>query len=346
MADDPAVPQPMTGEPAPTRGGTIWPGLGLALAAALLALGINLLVPVLSALLLAILLGAGLGSTVGVPAACAPGTAVAAKRLLRIGIVLLGLQLSLTDIAGLGWGSAVVVVLVVAGGIVGTELIGRALGVKPALRLLIGCGFSICGAAAVAAVDDVIEDKDEEDAVTALALVVLFGTLMIGIVPVVGGLLGLDETTHGLWAGASIHEVAQVVAAAGIIGSAALKVGVIVKLARVLMLAPVIAGINLVQRRRQRVGAGGTGRRPPIVPLFVAGFLAMAIVRTVGVLPPGVLDVLRLAQTVLLAAAMFALGTGVRLAELRAVGGRPVLLGAAATVWVAAIALVGVTQLG
>lgn len=317
------------------------PGVALAFAAAGVALAVNRALPTLSALLLAILLGVAMANTVGVPSWSVAGLAVAARRGLRVGIVLLGLQLSLVDIAGLGWGMVGVVVLVVGGGILGAEVFGRALGVAPALRLLIACGFSICGAAAVAAVEGVVDDKEREDAVTALALVVVFGTLMIAVVPVASGALGLGDRVGGLWAGAAIHEVAQVVAAAGIIGSGALQVGVVVKLARVLMLAPVIAGIGLVRRRRGAPeGDGGT--RPPLVPLFVVGFLAAALVRTVGVLPAPALEGLQIAQAGLLAAAMFALGTGVRVAQLRTVGGRAVLLGVLATGWVAALALGGV----
>lgn len=317
------------------------PGVALAFGAALVALAVNLVVPPLSALLVAILLGVLLANTSGVPAVATDGMAVAAKRLLRIGVVLLGLQLSLRDIAGLGAGTVLVVVAVVAIGILGTDAIGKAMGVKPAQRLLIACGFSICGAAAVAAVEGDIDDKDVEDVATAIALVVLFGTLMIAVVPLLSGAMGLPERTAGLWAGSATHEVAQVVAAAGIIGPAALKVAVIVKLARVLMLAPVIAAINLV-RRRHRKAAHRSGPRPPIVPLFVAGFLAMVVLRTTGILHPAVLDPIKMLATVLLSAAMFALGTGVKAAQLRAVGGKPVLLGIASTVLIALVGLGGV----
>ncbi len=328
----------------------------MAITVGVLALGINSLVPPLSALLMAILMGMLTANTVGVPSVAVSGLAVAGKRLLRIGIVLLGLQLSLTDIAGLGAGVIAVLVTVVAGGLAGTLLIGHTLRVPMPQRLLIGAGFSICGAAAVAALDGVVDGADEEDVATAIALVVLFGSVMIAVVPLLGTALELAERTSGLWAGASIHEVAQVVAAAGIIGPTALKVGVVVKLARVLMLAPVIAGLGIARRRlatsrvrsstsHDEVHAAGrapaAARRPPIMPLFVSGFLAMVVLRTTGVLPAQVLDDLKLLQTALLSAAMFALGTGVRLAKLRAVGIRPVLLGVSSTALVTVIGLGG-----
>ncbi len=325
-----------------------WAGLGLALVAGGVAFGASKLVPSLSPLLVAIVLGAVLANTVGVPAQFAPGMAVAAKRLLRIGVALLGLQLALPDVLALGWPVIGVVVAVVGLGIAGSMFVGALLGLSRAQRLLIAGGFSICGAAAAAAVDGVIDAKEEELA-TAIALVVIFGTLMIPLVPLLSGLLGLDSTTAGLWAGASIHEVAQVVASAGIIGGGALAVAVVVKLARVLMLAPVLAVIGLQQRRAdaaaQAAGEAthqGEMRRPPLVPLFVIGFIAFLALRSTGIVPEAVLSVGAALETLLLAMAMFALGAGVRVAALRTVGVRPFVMAAISTVWVAAIGLTGI----
>lgn len=225
-------------------------------------------------------------------------------------------------------------------GILGTLALGRALGVEKDLTLLVACGFSICGAAAVAAAAGVTdpEDEHEERTITAIALVVLCGTLMIAAVPAVAATLELAPETAGLWAGASIHEVAQVVAAGGALGGAALTVAVIVKLARVLMLAPVMAVLSLQQRRE----GAAEGTRPPLVPLFVLGFLAMVLLRSVAPLPAAVLDLGGLAQTGLLAAAMFALGTGVKVRNLLQVGARPLALAALSTLLVATLALGGV----
>jgi len=209
-------------------------------------------------------------------------------------------------------------------------------------RLLIACGFSICGAAAVAAVDGAV-DAEEEDVASAIGLVVVFGTAMIGVAPALLGLMGLTHRQQGLIAGGSIHEVAQVVAAGGIIGGGALAPAVIVKLARVLMLAPVIMVIGLVRRRG---AAPVEGTRPPLLPLFVVGFIAAALARTLLPLGTNVLEGGKVLQTVLLSAAMFALGCGVRISMLKKVGGRPVVLGALSTVWVFAVGATGVLLIG
>ncbi|HJC59730.1 MAG TPA: putative sulfate exporter family transporter [Candidatus Dietzia intestinigallinarum] len=321
----------------------IVPGLALCGLGTILALVVGWLIPTVSPLLVAILLGALLVNLGRVSPAWRPGLAVASTKFLRVGIAVLGLQVALGDILGLGWPVLVVVVSVVVLGIAGTMFVGALLGLGWTQRVLIACGFSICGAAAVAAVDGVVDAREEEVA-TAIALVVVFGTLMIPVVPLAAAALGMPEAAAGAWAGGSIHEVAQVVAAGGAIGGSALAVAVTVKLARVLLLAPVVTVLGLQARRRS--GAVPGRRRPPLVPLFIVAFLACVLLRSSGLLGPAVLDVAGVVQTVLLTAAMFALGTGVRVATLREVGARPFVLAAASTVWVAGIALVGVQVAG
>ncbi|SLN02072.1 Putative membrane protein YeiH [Brachybacterium faecium] len=317
-----------------------WPGILLSLGVAAASILLSRVLPGVSALIIAIVIGIVVANVTALPAALAPGLSIAAKKLLRAGIVLLGLEVVLGDLLGLGAPMLAVVVVVVTGGILGTLALGRALGVDRGLTLLVACGFSICGAAAVAAAAGVTDpdEEHEENTITAVALVVLCGTLMIAAVPAVAALLQLDTETGGLWAGASIHEVAQVVAAGGALGGAALTLAVIVKLARVLMLAPVMAVLSLQQRRR----GAGDGKRPPLVPLFVLGFLAMVLLRSLAPLPESVLEPASLLQTGLLAAAMFALGTGVKVRNLLQVGPRPLALAGLSTVLVAAIALGGV----
>lgn len=317
----------------------ILPGLLVSFGAAGVSIALGSWVAGLSAMLVAILLGAVLSNLTGpqspVMQQLQPGLAVASRRLLRLGVVLLGLQLALSDIVALGWPIIVGVVVIVAGTMTVTIALGRLLKVGSEQSLLIAGGFSICGAAAVAGVDAALAKRKDAEAATAVALVVIFGTIMIGVMPGLTGMLGLDPETAGIWTGASTHEVAQVVAAAGIIGPQALKVAVLVKLARVLMLAPVMAIISIQQRS---LAAPEPGRkRPPLVPLFVIGFIAMVGLRSLGVLPDIVLAGAKVAETWLLAAAMFALGSAMHFSVLKKAGRRPVALAALATVVVMAL---------
>lgn len=328
---------------APTRKlPTLLPGVALCLGVAVACGVVNLFLPVLSPLIVAIIAGIALTNTMKLPEPLGPGIDFSARKLLRAGIILLGLRLVLGDILALGAPMLVVVVCVVVGGLFGTVMLGRWLRVPPGLTLLVACGFSICGAAAVAGASGVIDpdDEREQDTVTAVALVVIFGTLMIPLAPLVASLAGLDVHTAGLWAGGAIHEIAQVVAVGGIIGGGALAVAVVVKLARVLLLAPIIAVLSLRQRRRGPVS--GTVKPPPVVPPFVLGFLAMVALRSFVPIPEPVLGVGSFLQTLLLSAAMFGLGCGVRIRTLRRVGLRPFALAALSTLLVAGIAYVGV----
>ncbi|MCT1691801.1 YeiH family protein [Brevibacterium sp. p3-SID960] len=330
------------------RLGKFLPGLAVCAAATPVAMGIAHFVPLASALLIAIILGIMLRNIMGeLPGSWAAGMQFSAKKILRLGIILLGAQLVLGDIMSLGWKLVLVVIAVVAIGMLGTIGLGRLLGMGQDLSLLIGCGFSICGAAAIAGVESTVRAR-KEDVAAAIALVVLFGTLMIAAVPLIAGLLGLGEETAGMWAGASTHEVAQVVAIGGIIGPEALKVAVVVKLARVLMLAPIVAILALSVRRTaaSTLTPGPDSEvkaaRPPMVPLFIIGFLAMAIIRTLGWLPDWAVTATGIGQTIALTAAMFALGSGVHIKSLIKLGFMPVLLATLSTLIVAGVAGLGI----
>ncbi|OFV75730.1 YeiH family protein [Rhodococcus erythropolis] len=314
------------------------PGVALCALGATVALIAGQFTSAVSPLLIAIVAGAVLANTVSLPAKFQPGLAFSAKRLLRVGIALLGLQLMFSDIVGLGWGVIAVVVAIVFLGIAGTMYAGKLLGLSWSQRILIACGFSICGAAAVAAADGVVNAREEE-LLTAVALVVIFGTLMIPTIPLLADAFGMNEIDAGMWAGGSIHEVAQVVAAGSALGATALGVATVVKLARVLMLAPVMAFLSI----RQRTMVDNTDtKRPPLIPLFVVAFISCMGLRSTGMLPNELLGLAKTVQTALLAAAMFALGLGVRLSVIRGVGARPFVLAAISTVWVATIAYFGV----
>ncbi|WP_083506662.1 YeiH family protein [Leucobacter sp. G161] len=335
---------------------TVWlrrvsPGLALCLAAAGGASALSLVLPGVSPLIIAIVLGVLAANTGVLPHAAIPGIDFSAKKLLRAGIVFLGLQLVLGDMLALGAPMLLVIVCVVAGGLIGTVALGRLLRVPTQLTLLIACGFSICGAAAVAGAAGVTDPDDahEQHTVTAVALVVIFGTLMIPLVPLVAPLIGLSNDQAGMWAGASIHEIAQVVAVGGILGGTAFTLAVVVKLARVLLLAPLMAVLSVRMRRAALASpetAGSAPKLPPIVPPFIIGFLAMVLLRSCVPLPEAALATGQLLQTVLLAAAMFGLGCGVKISSLMRVGGRPFALAALSTVLVAGIAYAGVLLVG
>ncbi|MFI6152467.1 YeiH family protein [Kitasatospora sp. NPDC051170] len=329
------------------------PGLLLAALGVAAALGVHAAVPAVPKLTAAVVLGMAAAHLPGlrpvVKGVARSGLSTAGKRLMRIGIVLLGLKLSLGDVLGLGWATVAMVLTVVAATFAGTLWLGRRLGLPGDQPLLVATGYSICGASAIGAVSQAA-GSDEEDVAASVALVTLCGTLAIAVLPLLQHPLGLGETEFGRWVGASVHDVGQVVATAQTGGAAALREAVLVKLMRVVLLAPLVAGVAVAVRRGVRArgsreaGEEGEakGGRPPILPLFVAGFLAMIVLRTTGVLPERALGLAGDAQELLLAAALFGLGSAVHLPTMARTGGRIALLGLGSWVVVAGVSYAGV----
>ncbi|MFC5995175.1 YeiH family protein [Pseudonocardia hispaniensis] len=315
------------------------PGLTATIGGVAVAVAINRWLPMVSTLTIAVLLGVLAGGLL--PTTTRDGLRWATRVLLRLGVVLLGLQLAAHEVFGLGVGMVAAVVATVVLAFLGTLTLGRLLRVSPGLRLMVATGFSICGASAIAAMDSVTR-SDEEDVATAITLVTLYGSLAIAAVPLVGSRLGLPAEQLGAWAGLSVHEVAQVVAAASPAGAAAVGIAVVVKLTRVVLLAPIVAGVGMRQRRHR----GDTGQSPPVVPLFVVGFLALIALRSTGIVPAQVLSASQVVTTMLFAGALFGLGSAVRLPALLRTGRRGLVLGSLSSLLIAllglgALALVG-----
>lgn len=328
-------------------------GLALAAVAAAAAFGLSAALPAVPWLTACVALGMVMAQIPSLRPALSgvlkPGLTLSSRRLLRIGIVLLGLRLSLVDIVALGWLAIVMICLIVTLTFGLTVGLGRLLGLPGNQPLLIAAGFSICGASAVGAMSAVTRSKDSENA-TPIALVTLCGTLAIFILPIVRVPLGLDDMGFGAWVGLSVHDVGQVVATAQIAGPTALAAAIIFKLTRVLTLAPMVALVGAVQRRRDAAlpieAEAPPAARPPLVPLFILGFLAAVLVRTFVPLPQEVFMAANELQTMLLAVALFALGTGIRFSELARTGGRALVVGLASWGFIAAAALGAVALLG
>ncbi|MEV4014242.1 putative sulfate exporter family transporter [Nonomuraea angiospora] len=380
------------------------PGIAACALATAAALVVNRFVPGLSPATAAVALGAVLASAGVIRAPLRPGLLFVSRRVLRAAIVLLGLQIAVPQVLALGWQALAVVAAATGLTFVLTPLAGRRLGLSPGTSLLVATGVSICGAAAIAAMHD-SADSSDEDAAGALSVVVLYGSAAIVVLPLLASWLGLSHEQLGVWAGAAVHEVAQVAAIGAATG--VLATAVTVKLARVVLLAPIVAITTSLRRapstpaqpavpaparptvavpartavavpartavavpartavavpaRTAVAGSGGHGtiltrpvappaaaapaKRPPIVPLFVAGFLAMVAVRSTGLLPPAVTGGVPVVTNALMAAALFALGTGIDLRKLLK-GGRVMLLGGFATGLVGTISLAGVWLLG
>lgn len=324
--------------------GPSWlPGVCIAAGGIGIALIAHRLVGQVGALTWAVLFGA-LAANIGIlPESSRPGLKLVTKKLLRVGVVLLGFSLSLVSIAALGAPVIALVVVTLFSTLILTTWLGMRMKLGRARSLLIATGFAICGASAIAAMEENAE-ADEDDVAVAIAMVTICGTVAMIVLPFLQGPLGLSDAQFGAWAGASVHEVGQVVAAASPAGAAAVSVAIVVKLTRVLLLAPVVAAVSVDRRRRARTVPGKLDgvKLPPLVPLFVLGFLVCVVIRSTGVVPSGLLSLIGTAQTITLGAALFGMGTGVHLRSLVRSSGSAFALATVSTLVVASISLCGV----
>jgi uncharacterized integral membrane protein (TIGR00698 family) len=233
----------------------------------------------------------------------------------------------------------VLIVTALAGTLAFTTWLGGRMGLGGPRSLLIATGVSICGASAIAAMEETA-GADDEDVTAAIAMITLFGTLALVLFPLLRSPLGLSGVQFGVWTGTSVHEVGQVVAAASPAGAAVVATAVVVKLTRVLLLAPAVATVSVVRR----VGASreATARRAPLVPLFVLGFLACVGLRSAGLVPTAALGWISTVQVAALGAALFGMGASVHVASLVKRSGALVVLAAVATLLISAVALAGV----
>ena len=238
---------------APAGGGmfSVVPGLVLTAGVAALAIALREIpgMTILSPMILATLIGMVFHNVVGTPAWATPGVKFSLKRILRLGIILLGLQLMASQVVQVGLLGGAVIAATLLSTFVFTKWLGRVLGVDRKLTELIAAGTSICGASAVIATNTVTEGRDE-DVAYAVACVTVFGSLSMFIYPMLPGLLHLGPEAYGLWTGASIHEIAQVVAAAFQEGAHAGEIATVSKLTRVMMLAPLVIGLGVIATRR------------------------------------------------------------------------------------------------
>ena len=297
-------------------------------------------VPAVGVLTWAVGLGVVAGNVGLVPGTSQRTLGRITKRLLRAGIVLLGFSTSLAAVAGLGVPVVVLVASVLVSTLVVTAWLGRRLGMGGPRSLVLATGFAICGASAIAAMEETA-GADDEDVTAAIAMVTLWGSIALVALPLLAGPLGLSDLQAGVWVGASVHEVGQVVAAGNAVGGAAVAIAVVVKLTRVLLLAPVVASVSLGRRRRGGVPDDAV-RRPPVVPLFVLGFLACALWRTTGTVPDVALDWIAQVQVAALAVALFGMGATVRIGSLLRKSGSTLLVGGLSTLFITGASLLGV----
>lgn len=266
-----------------------------------------------------------------------PGIAFTGRYVLQVAIVLLGGTLGLAQVVSVGAATLPVMVGTLAAALGVALLAGRLLGIEGRLTTLVGVGTGICGASAIAAVSGIVEATESQIAY-AVSTIFVFNLVAVVTFPPLGHLLGLSQGAFGLWAGTAINDTSSVVAAAYAYGPSAGAHAVLVKLTRTTMIVPIAAVLALSRARGTASGASRVAWRR-IVPWFLLWFVAAAGLHTLGAFPAGIVDALRQISTILITAALAAIGLSTRIGELRRAGHRPLLLGALVWVTVAATSL-------
>ncbi len=296
------------------------------------------------AMLFALLLGIAFNHLSADPGV-APGIGFASRGLLRVAVVLLGARLTLGEVQDLGSGVVLLVLAGVVVGLVGGIAIGRALGLTRPHAVLSAGAVSICGASAALAIASVLPDDDDAQRNTTVTVVgvTTLSTIAMTVYPIVVGLFGLSERPAGVFLGATIHDVAQVIGAGYIISDLAGDTAAVVKLLRVACLMPVVLVISLAMR----VSDGSSrGERPPLLPWFVVGFVVLMSINSARVLPAELFVLLGRLSQLALVISVAALGVRTSLAQFTGVGARPLIAMVAQTLLLAAFVLTGVALLG
>lgn len=289
-----------------------------------------------SAMLFALLLGMAL-NFLGQDGKCVAGIQFAASTVLRFGVALLGLRITFGEISALGTSTALMVVAGVLLTILFGWLLGRFASVSKYFGLLTGGAVAICGASAALAIAAVLPrgQHHERDTTFAVIGVTALSTIAMVVYPVIVGVMGFNSNQAGIFLGATIHDVAQVVGAGYSMGKDAGDTATIVKLLRVAMLLPVILVLSLMFR--ERASANANAMRPPLLPWFAVAFGVLVALNSFVALPKQLLVVAGDTSRFALVLAISAIGMRTSLKELTVLGMRPVMLMVAETVFLAGI---------
>ncbi|CEG29360.1 YeiH family protein [Bacillus sp. B-jedd] len=295
-------------------------GLGITLLIAIIAKALSGLpfLSIMGQLVIAILLGMAWRAAFGFNETYKPGIAFANKKLLRFGIILLGMRLNLADIYEAGGKVFLIAAVNIVFALVVVYWLAKLFGTEEKLGVLTACGTAICGAAAVVAIAPQIKAKEEETAVAA-AIVAILGTIFTLAYTLLYAVFNMTPTVYGVFAGGTLHEVAHVVAAAAAGGNDAVDIAVIVKLTRVALLVPVALLIGFFMQKKTE-GAGGRKLSMPAIPWFIFGFIAMSGFNTLGIVSETVAGYIVAAAYLLIAMAMAALGMNVEIKTFRRLG--------------------------
>ena len=311
----------------------------LAVSIAVVATIVGKAVPIIGAPVICIVIGVVIAAIRRPSEKYRPGIALSSKLILQISVVVLGSQLSLSEIVKVGFTSLPVMLGSLGVCLLGAFWIGRWLGIVGDLRTLIGVGTSICGASAIAAVTPII-GAASVDVAYAISTIFLFNITAVLTFPLLGHLLGMSQHSFGLFAGTAVNDMSSVVAASTTYGSVAANYAIVVKLTRTLLIIPISLFLATLEQRKHAEGASKPKIRiRRLVPWYLIGFVVVAAANSLGWIPLSIHHDLVQISIFLIAVALAAIGLSTDIVGLRRTGPRPLLLGG--ILWI----LVSVTSL-
>jgi len=274
-----------------------------------------------------------------------PGIEFCSRTVLRLGVGLLGARITASQIAGLGWSTAAIVIAAVVTTLLCGVLLGRRLGMNRAQGVLSGGSVAICGASAALAISAVLPRNKESERFTLMVVVTVtvLSTLAMVIYPLIAKLLHLPPELAGLFLGGTIHDVAQVVGAGYMLNQETGDYATIVKLFRVSMLAVVVVVVSsLFKRQREQHEEASAVAKQPLVPWFLWVFVGLVIINSMGGVPAQVQTGLNDVSRACLVIAIAALGMKTSFMQLARAGWRPFLLLMVETLWMAVFVLAAI----
>ncbi|MEI8388301.1 MAG: YeiH family protein [bacterium] len=292
----------------------------------------------LSAIIIAILLGMLIKNTIGTKEIMNEGIKLCSKKVLRLAIILLGFKLSLLEVSKLGFKAAIIILIITSATLIFTRYLGKKLNISRSLSILIGAGTSICGASAIVAVNAVTKSENEEDVAFAVGIVTIFGTVFMLFYPVLFHVFHINTIFYSLWAGSSIHEVAQVVAAGFAASNQAGTFATVVKLTRVLLIVPVTILLSI--RESKRKNSDKFSFKNITIPWFVLMFLGVIIINSLNIIPQNISKSLINIDNYLMTAAMIGLGLETSLSGMKKTGLKPIYLGAISSVFISVFSII------
>ena len=308
------------------------PGVLLSASVAVISIFLSSLIPgdIIGATVMALLVGMALNPLFNKYEQFDKGVSFTGKMILRLGIILMGVNMNFSEVLDVGKYSLFVMIFTMATAFGAGNLIGKLFGMNWKLTNLLSVSTAICGGSAVAAVGPVIKAKDE-DVAYAISSTFIFDVLTVVVIPWIGMALGMSEMGYGLWVGTAVNDTSSVVAAGYAFSELAGNTAVIVKLTRTLFIIPYVLIYSVITERIESKTVSGQGRRPvnikKIFPYFIIMFLAVVLFRSTGIIPETIVPTLSKSSKFCMVMALSAIGLKTSYSDIKNIGYKPMILG-------------------